>query len=153
MPDALPDPASMPEAFAAAWSARDPDALAALFDEDAEFVNVVGLWWHDREAIRKAHAYGLEVIFPHSTLTVVRTREKRLGDDVTVVHALMALTGQTGVGGVRQPGERRTVFSFVMRRAPDGWRCASAHNTDVVPGAETHVRDADGALRAADYRR
>ena len=37
-------------------------------------------------------------------------------------------------------------------RTPDGWRCASAHNTDVVPGAETNVVDEGGRLRAADYR-
>ena len=47
-----------------------PDAIAALFDPDAEFVNVVGLWWHDREAIRRAHAYGLTRIFQHSTLRI-----------------------------------------------------------------------------------
>ena len=51
---------------------RDPDALASLFDSDAEFVNVTGLWWHDRASIRKAHAYGLERIFSASTLTVDR---------------------------------------------------------------------------------
>lgn len=152
MSPALPEAGAMPAAFAAAWNARDPDALAALFESDAEFVNVVGLWWHDREAIRRAHAYGLEVIFPASTLRVVRTREKRLAEAVTVVVAMLALTGQTGLGNVEAPGERRTVMTFVMRRGADGWRCASAHNTDVVPGTETHVRDEAGVLRAADYR-
>lgn len=149
----LPTPGAMPAAFAAAWQARDPDALADLFEPDAEFVNVVGLWWHDRAAIRQAHAYGLDVLFPDSTLAVVRTREKPLAATISVVHALFRLTGQSPVDGVATPGERRTVFSFVMRRGADGWRCASAHNTDVVAGAESHVRDADGGLRPADYRR
>lgn len=142
----------MPHAFASAWNTRDADALANLFEADAEFVNVVGLWWHNREAIRKAHAYGLEVIFPDSTLRVIRTREKALSDGVVLVQALFGLIGQTAHGSVRQPGERRNVFSFVMRRGASGWRCAAAHNTDVVPGAETHIRDEDGALRSADYR-
>jgi uncharacterized protein (TIGR02246 family) len=35
-----------------AWNRADADALAELFAEDAEFVNVVGLWWHDRANIR-----------------------------------------------------------------------------------------------------
>lgn len=68
-----------------------------------------------------------------------------------LVQALLALTGQTP-RGVAAAGERRTVLSFMMRRGPDGWRCAAAHNTDVVPGAETHVRTEAG-LRPADYRR
>lgn len=148
----LTQPDLMPSAFAEAWNDRDPDALADLFEEDAEFVNVVGLWWHDRRAIRNAHAYGLEVIFPESTLRIVRTRAKPIAETVVVVHALMALTGQSPSDGHRQPGERCTVMSFVMRRAADGWRCASAHNTDRVEGAETHIRTPSGTLVPADYR-
>ena len=148
----LDRPESIPAAFVAAWNARDPDALAALFDEDAEFVNVVGLWWHDRESIRKAHAYGLTRIFDRSTLQLGTVRVKRLADDVAVVHARMRLTGQTPIDGVKHPGARTNVFSFVVRRTPDGWRCAAAHNTDVVPGAETNVIGEDGRLRPADYR-
>ena len=142
----------MPAAFAVAWMARDADALAALFEPDAAFVNVVGLWWHDREAIRRAHAYGLEVLFPDSTLTVGRTTVKPLSDTVSVVHARMRLTGQSALGDVTELGARHTIFSFVMRRGADGWRCASAHNTDVVAGAESHIRTEAGDLQPADYR-
>jgi hypothetical protein len=31
-------------------------------------VNVVGLWWHDREAIRRAYAYGLARLQPRTTI-------------------------------------------------------------------------------------
>ena len=145
-------PERIPAAFAAAWNARDPDALAALFDEDAEFVNVVGLWWHDRDAIRRAHAYGLARIFQHSTLRVGVVRLKHLRDDVTIVHARMHLEGQTPVGGAGAPRPRTNIFSFVVHRTAEGWRCASAHNTDVVPGAETNIVDDAGRLGAVDYR-
>ena len=141
---ALNTPESIPHAFAKAWNARDPVELAALFEPDAEFVNVTGLWWHDREAIREAHAYGLERIFNESTLSVSTVRVKPLAADVAVVHARMRLSGQSPVAGVDRPGERTTIFSFVMRRGEDGWLCASAHNTDVVPGMETHVAGPDG---------
>ena len=146
-------PERIPEAFVAAWNRRDAHALAALFDEDAEFVNVVGLWWHDRSAIESAHAYGLERIFPDSTLRLVRTTVKRLRDDVAVVHARMRLTGQTPIDGIDAPQARTTIFSFVVHRTDSGWSCASAHNTDVVPGAETTVIDEAGRFRSADYRR
>ena len=49
-------PDTVPSLFVEAWNRRDPGALASLFDEDAEFVNVTGLWWHDRASIRTAHA-------------------------------------------------------------------------------------------------
>lgn len=149
----LDRPEHVPVAFVEAWNRRDADGIAALFDADAEFVNVTGLWWHDREAIRRAHAYGLARIFDRSTLRLGATRVKHLSNDVVVVHARMTLSGQTATGDVACPGTRTTIFSFVVHRTPDGWRCASAHNTDVVPGMETNVVDEEGRLRAVDYRK
>jgi uncharacterized protein (TIGR02246 family) len=149
----LDRPEHIPVVFVEAWNRRDPDTLASLFDEDAEFVNVVGIWWHDREAIRRAHAYGLARIFQHSTLQLMETRVRRLAGRVAVVRARMRLSGQSSVAGVATPGVRRTIFSFVVHPTARGWRCASAHNTDIVPGMETNLIEPEGWLRAADYRR
>jgi uncharacterized protein (TIGR02246 family) len=145
-------PEDIPRLFAEAWNRRDPEALASLFDADAEFVNVTGLWWHDRASIRKAHAYGLERIFNASILTVDELRIKHLSDDVAIVHASMTLSGQTAIAAIRQPGSRQTIFSLVIHRVAGRWTCASAHTTDVVPNMETNVIDDDEAFRAANYR-
>ena len=145
-------PEDMPRLFVEAWNTRDPEALASLFDSHAEFVNVTGLWWHDRVSIRKAHAYGLERIFNASTLTVNEVRVRHLSDDVAIVHASMTLSGQTAIAAIRQPGTRRTIFSFVVHRVAGRWMCASAHNTDVVPNMETNVVGDDGTFRAANDR-
>jgi uncharacterized protein (TIGR02246 family) len=144
-------PEDIPRLFVETWNKRDPDALASLFDTDAEFVNVTGLWWHGRAAIRKAHAYGLERIFNASTLAVDEVRVKRLSGDVAVVHAAMTLSGQTAIAAIKQPGPRKTIFSFVVHRVADRWLSASAHNTDVVPNMETNVIDDDGTFRRANY--
>lgn len=164
-------PEEIPRAFVAAWNARSPEGIAALFAEDADFVNVVGIWWENREAIRRAHAYGLERIFPDSTLRLGRVKVRHLSKgpgeafgggsedsrgETAVVHARMTLEHQSAVDAVGAPGRRVTLFSFVLRRDPgaeEGWLCLSAQNTDVVPGAETHLRDGStGELRAVDYR-
>jgi uncharacterized protein (TIGR02246 family) len=142
----------IPALFVHAWNSRDPDALASLFDEDAEFVTVTGMWWHDRGSIRSAHADGLERIFSASTLTIDETRIKQLSDDVAVVYARMTLSGQTPIADVERPGSRTSILSFVVRRADGRWQCASAHNTDVVPRMETNVVDDDGIHRSANYR-
>jgi len=142
----------IPRLFVEAWNRRDPDALASLFDSDAEFVNVTGLWWHDRRSIRDAHAYGLERIFNASTLAINEVRRKQLSDDVAIVHAAVTLSGQTAIAGIEHPGSRKTIFSFVVHRMAGRWTCASAHNTDVIPNMETNVIGDDGALRAANYR-
>lgn len=149
----LLDPESIPAAFVRAWNDRDPDGIAALFDDDADFVNVVGLWWHDRESIRRAHAYGLERIFNRSTLRLVRVKVKHLSDDAAIVHARMRLSDQTPLDDVEKPRPRHNVFTFVVHRTASGWICAAAHNTDVVPDAETNIVDESGRLMPVDYRR
>ena len=148
----LDSPESIPAVFVEAWNNRDPVKLASIFDEDAEFVNVTGLWWHDRASILKAHAYGLERIFNRSTARLVRVKVKWLSGDIAVVHARMSLSDQTPVDGVAKPKTRHTIFSFVVHRVPDGWRCASAQNTDIVPGMETNIIDDEGRFRSVTYR-
>ena len=144
-------PDVIPRLFVEAWNRRDPDALASLFDLDAEFVNVTGLWWHDRTSIRKAHAYGLERIFNESALAIDDVRVRRLSDDIALVHAKMTLTGQSAVASIAHPGARTTIFSFIVHREAEQWTCASAHNTDVIPNMETNVVGDDGTFRAANY--
>lgn len=107
----LEGPASIASGFVDAWTRRDADKLASLFDEDAEFVNVTGLWWHDREAIRKAHAYGFEHIFATSTLRLIQVKVKSLADDIAVVHARLRLEGHAG----RRAG-RTTQHHFIVCR-------------------------------------
>ena len=135
-------PEDLPRLFVEAWNKKDPDALASLFDSHAEFVNVTGLWWHDRASIRKAHAYGLERIFNASTLTVDELRVKQLSDDVAIVHAAMTLSGQTAIAAIRQPGARKTIFSFVAHRVAGGLdvRVRSQHRRGTEHGNECHRR-------------
>ncbi|MEM9795968.1 MAG: SgcJ/EcaC family oxidoreductase [Pseudomonadota bacterium] len=145
----VPDPDDFVPAFTAAWMARDGDALAALFAEDADFVNVVGIWWEDRAAIAKAHSYALESFFADTRLVAGRIKRRDLGD-VTILHARMSLSGQRAPDGT-EAGSRTTILTFVLQRRPEGWTCVSAQNTDVVPGAETQLSQR-GTLSPEDYR-
>lgn len=129
---------------------KDAEKLVSVFDEDAEFVNVTGLWWHKRADIRKAHDYGFRVIFPDSELTIMDTRTKQLYESVAVVHAKMKLTGQTPKSQ-RKPEVRRTIFTFVLHKQNDGWTCAAAQNTDIVPGTETNIIE-EGTFKSVSYR-
>ena len=150
MKDARPD--IIAYRIVQAWNQQDAAGIADLFDEDAEFVNVTSLWWHNRQAIEKAHAYGLKTIFQHSRLELIRRKTKYLSDDIAVVYAKMKLSGQTPTASVSQPGLRRTLFSFVVHCKQEQWHCAAVRNTDIVPNMEAHVRDENKQLRAANYR-
>lgn len=145
------NPEEIPTLFIQAWNRRSADDIAELFEDNSDFINVVGIWWDRREDIRKAHEYGLRVIFKDSLLKLGKVKVKYLSDDIAVVHARMQLSGQTDRDG--SAGVRRNIFLFVVRRHQDCWSCVSAQNTDVEVGAETHIRREDGSLQAIDYRK
>lgn len=147
----LPD--DIPNLFVHYWNDRNADGIASLFTQDAEFINVVGLWWHNREDIRKAHDYGLKVIFNASDLKLTRVKVKNLNDKVAVVNARMHLQGQSALGQVDKPQVRQTIFTFIAQQVGEKWLCAAAHNTDIVPGKETNIIDEKGVLRSVDYRK
>ena len=149
----LKSPKEIPERFVSGWNNRDVDELISIFAEDAEFVNVVGLWWHNIREIRKAHDYGLRVIFKDSTLKLQKVTVKSLSDDIAVVHAKMRLSNQTPKGDVETPQLRQNLFSFVVQKFDDHWLCVSAHNTDIVPGSETNIVDEDGSMKSVNYRK
>jgi len=147
----ISSPHEIPGRFMEAWNERNPDKFAALFDEDSTFVNVVGIWWHNRKEIYKAHEYGLRVIFKDSSLKAGKMKVKYLSDTIAVVHARMILRNQTAVDDDTNPDTRQTNFTFTAHKKANSWSCASAHNTDIVPGKETHIIR-DGKIKAVDYR-
>lgn len=145
-------PEDIPKSFIKAWNLKDANMLASIFDEDAEFINVTGLWWHDRDSIFKAHDYGLKVIFKDSALSLRKSKVKYLSDTIAVVNARVHLENQTSIDG-KKAQARNTIFTFVVHQNEKGnWSCASAQNTDIVPGKETHFIDKDGNMEAVDYR-
>lgn len=143
-------PEGIPKLFAKAWNARRADWLASLFVADADFINVVGIWWENRSDIQQAHDYGLRVIFNKSALKVGKVKVKWLSDDCAVVHARMRLSGQTPKE--HWAGLRQNMFLFVLQKQGPYWLAVSAQNTDIVVGAETNVRDEQGAVIPTDYR-
>lgn len=143
-------PEDAPRLFAEAWNAKNAKALAQLFAEDAEFVNVVGLWWHNRADIERAHEYGLRTFFRASTLSTQHIEVRQINQDVAIIHVRWNLTGQLGKGG-EALDDRFTIMMLVTQRQKDGWSVVAAHNTDVVPGKETFVAKNE-ILDAVDYR-
>jgi uncharacterized protein (TIGR02246 family) len=137
-------PRGIAEGFSVAWNAADPEALAALFAEDADFVNVVGLWWTTRLQIRDNHAYGFRHMFPDTVMVLDRVTVREFGADVAVVHAGWTMNGQISPTGERA-GTRHGVISFTTVRQDSGqWLAVSAQNTDSVPGMQTHVATNEG---------
>lgn len=141
--------ARLARAFLAAWSAHDAEALGALFAEDADFVNVTGLWWHGRERIARTHGVAFSTYFKGAVLTEERLETRALGDGAALARLRVRMEGQTAPDGA-PAGPRRTMLICAAQRQAEGWRLVAVQNTDIVPGAETMLAGDDG-LAGARY--
>jgi uncharacterized protein (TIGR02246 family) len=119
-------------AFADDWNRHDMKKFADLFTEDAQFVNVIGLWWHSRAEIKEQHEALHATRMRNSHLVETETAVHLLRPDVAVVHIRWELTGDTGIDGATLP-MRRGIMSLVTVKSEHMWHIASAQNTDVIP--------------------
>jgi len=114
------------------WNAHDMKAFAQLYTEDAEFVNVFGMWWTGRQRIGAEHAESHAVIFRNSHLTAKEMRVKFLRPEVASLHMRWGLTGAVMPDGRPIP-DRTGVLVYILVKEGGEWRIAVGQNTDIVP--------------------
>ncbi len=116
--------------FENAWNTHDMKLLTTLFREDAEFVNVVGMHWHGRDSIVKAHAIFHEIMFKDCRLRTDSIETRPLGSE----HAIAVWTGTqdtytTPDGHIVPKGQFR--LTLIMTKGPDDWKIAHGHNVRI----------------------
>ena len=123
----------------AAYNDKDAEAFAALFTDDAEFVNVRGDRTRGRAGIAEGHQWAFSSVLAGTSLVKESLDVTPVTDDV-----------ELGVLGWRR--ERSSdappagapagtgVFTLVARRGADAWRLAAASNVPVIapPATPTH---------------
>jgi uncharacterized protein (TIGR02246 family) len=127
---------SIAAALAETWNRHDMAAYAALFCEDADFVNVVGMHWRGRKEIEACHVRLHETIFRETKVRCVDWSFRMLREDVALAHVSCQMIGAKGLENWKVPEVRRTEMSLVLVpsvRSEHGWLIAALHNTEVVP--------------------
>jgi len=110
--------------FQAAWNAHDMKRFARLFSDEADFVNVAGMWWHGREEIERNHAAAHAGRLGDSVLEASLAAFGELGQGIGVAHVRWRLEA----GGT----QRRGVMTWTLRELDGGVDIVAAHNTDSV---------------------
>jgi uncharacterized protein (TIGR02246 family) len=121
--------------FEDAWNRHDMDAFAMLFSTDADFVNVVGMRWVGRDAIKQHHAASHATIFRSSTLKIGDTTVHFLKADVATARSIWTLSGITSETGQIAP-TRTGILTHVLERIDGHWVIVLTQNTDIAtPGS------------------
>lgn len=133
-------PEDAPAAFAAAWNAHDMNTLAALFHEDASFVNRFGHYVRGVEAIVELHRPIHETIYSDSELQNDLIDIIPISDYVAVVHFWSRLT--TGPAHPAGPHAIDTLILAVLTRHDENWRIQALENVTL-----TNPRTGESLLR------
>jgi len=121
------------DAFADAWNRHDIEAFAHLFAADAEFVNVVGLWWKGRDEIKQAHEVTHAGMFKNSRLAILDTSVRFPLPRLAIARSHWRLEGHVSPDG--QPLPPRTgILLNVLAMDGETWAIIDSQNTDIVEG-------------------
>lgn len=121
------------ESFAECWNRHDMNAFAELFSPDAEFVNVVGLWWKGRAEIKAAHEFTHQTLFKDSRLTIAEVFTRFPAPQIAIARCRWKLEGHVTPDGAPLP-ERNGVLLNVLRQEGGRWFIIDSQNTDIIEG-------------------
>ena len=119
-------------AFEDSWSRHDMETFAELFTEDADFVNVVGLWWKGRPEIKQAHENSHATMFKNSNLSIPETSIRFLRPNVAVGRSVWELVGHTSPQG-ETLSPQNGILTNVVTEEGGRWAIVASQNTDIMP--------------------
>ena len=118
------------DSFMDAWNHHDAKAWTAVFTDDADFTNVVGVSASGRSEIEQFHANVFATIFKdsHQKYTGIKIRFVR--PDVAAVDVHWEMTGSTSPAGDPIP-LRQGLLNFTMTKSHDKWQIVVMHNMNL----------------------
>jgi len=57
-------------AYEEAWNKHDMNAMASLLTEDAEWVNIFGMWWRGLPEVRRGHQWVHEALVKNTLIHI-----------------------------------------------------------------------------------
>lgn len=119
-----------------AWGKHDMKTWTSYMTDDVQWVNIVGMWWHGKDEVFRAHdAYHRTIFkdrsFPPPDSVVLR----HVGPD-TIVANIEGMTGAfTGPSGTPHPAARN-ILTEVFVKQNGRWLLTAGQNTVVDEAAQ-----------------
>ena len=121
--------------FNAGWNAHDPDAIAELLADDAQFITVNGAWTKSRQGFRDLmqRLHGPSGPYGASTRRSPEIHVRFLTPEIAILHTRFWIDGEVQHDALSQPS-RESVGTRVVHKIDGRWRIVATQNTDVRPG-------------------
>jgi uncharacterized protein (TIGR02246 family) len=120
--------------FDEAFNRHDADAVAALFTDDAEFINVSGMWWRGKAEIKRGTAFVLANIFQNTTLQTDSVSARFPTRDTAIAVVAQHTVGSFVLPDGTRIASRNNRLSYFLVKAGGRWLIAGGQNTEITPG-------------------
>ena len=116
------------------WNRHRLEDLGKLLAEDADWVNVVGMWWRGRDEIVKAHEAGM---FRETAMEQSDPEVRMISNDVAIATLTVKMGDYVTPDGQRMSGvvDRLTLVTV---KGDGEWQISSGRNTAIDPRAVPH---------------
>ena len=116
--------------FETGWNRHDIDAMFQAFTPDAEWLNVVGMWWQGLQDVKRAHRVYHETLFANTSFNIDQIHVRLVTRD-TAVAVVRWNKGSFLAPDGRQWPAGRDMMSLVLVRQGEHWLIAAGHNTTI----------------------
>lgn len=122
---------SLVDRLALAWNHHDAHAFAAVFAEDADFTNVIGMGASGRQKIEDFHAPMFLTLFKNSHQEYTDIKVRFIRPDIAAVDVRWSMTGAIDTGGNPWPN-RKGLVNFVATKETGNWQIVVLHNMELT---------------------
>ncbi len=106
--------------------------LPASFTQDADFVNVYGMWRRGPVEIESRQKERMETVLKDAKITLLDLRIRFIRPDVAIVHETHEMSGMLNDDGKTMPPHRELSIRVVVKEQGK-WLITAFHNTIVRP--------------------
>jgi uncharacterized protein (TIGR02246 family) len=117
-----------------AWNKHDMAAFTKAFREDAEGINIVGMYWRGKTAISKHLNDYHKTIFKDLEETLEEVKVHPLGDGYAIAVSIWKVGAFKSPSGAEVPACRHRC-TLVLAKGSDGWKVVHFHNTTIDEAA------------------
>jgi uncharacterized protein (TIGR02246 family) len=117
-----------------AWNKHDMNAFTKAFRDDAQGINVVGMYWQGKAELSK-HLTDFHATFLKNCEEYLEeVQVHSIGEGYAMAVSIWKVDAFTGPGGVEIPACRHR-STVVLAKGADGWQVVHFHNTTIDEAA------------------
>jgi len=120
--------------FETGWNRHDMDIMFQAFTPDAEWVNVVGMWWQGLADVKRAHRTYHATFFANTPFTIDEIHVRFVTQDAAVAVVRWNKGSFPRPDGQLSPAGRDMMSVFLVKQA-GRWLITAGHNTTIDEAA------------------